>query len=275
MRLRIIIALFILSALINSCIDRNNMEFSDIPIIEGYLRPGDYVRLKVGRQIPFSSNVTYSSDDINALKITITNNNTDYLLTPLGNGKYIDSSLIVSTGERYDLSFKFNSKTVSAYTTIPFKPVKFAESDTSISVMRMDSTSTPTAGGGMWIMPTPITLTWTNSDESYYIVVVENMEDSLDPVRQLSSTDTIPFKRFNKPPTTASGLEMRAQEFTYFGRDRLILYHVLPDYASLYETSSNSSQNLTNPSTSITNGYGIFTGLNADTLFLTVLEATK
>jgi hypothetical protein len=273
MRLRIILSLFILSALIYSCVDRNNMEFSDIPIVEGYLRPGDYMRLSVSRQIPFSSNVTYSSDDINALKITITNNNIDHLFTPLGGGKYIDSSLVVSAGERYDLSFTFNSKTVSAYTTIPSKPARFAESDTSISVMRMDSTSTPTAGGGMWERPTPIDLTWDNDDNSYYIVVVENMEAVLDPVRDFGTADSITFGRFNKAPTTASGLEMRAQEFTYFGRHRLILYHVMPDYASLYDRTTASSQNLTNPSTSITNGYGIFTGLNADTLFMTVEEA--
>jgi len=275
MRLRIIILLFILSASLFSCTDRDNTEFTDIPIVEGYLRPGDYLRLTVSRQIPFSSNVTYSSDDINALNITITNKGIGYVFTALGNGKYIDSSLVVSAGERYDLLFTFNSKSVSAYTTIPSKPVGFTESDNSISVMRMDSTSTPTGGGGMWTMPTPITLTWTNSDESYYIVVAENMESKLDPVRSFGVNDTIPLGRFNKSPTTSSGLEMRAQEFTYFGRHRLILYHVLPDYASLYEKNSASSLNLTNPSTSITNGYGIFTGLNADTLFLTVKEATK
>jgi hypothetical protein len=273
MRLRIIIASFILSALIYSCVDRDNTEFTDIPIVEGYLKPGDYLRLTISRQIPFSSNVTYSSDDINALNISITNKSISSVLIPLGNGKYIDSSLVVYAGERYDLSFTYNSKSVSAYTTIPSKPASFIESDTSISVTRMDSTSTPTAGGGMWAMPTPITLTWNNSDDSYYIVVAENMESSLDPVRSFGVNDTIPLGRFNKSPTTSSGLEMRAQEFTYFGRHRLILYHVLPDYASLYEKNSASSLNLTNPSTSITNGYGIFTGLNADTLYMTVEEA--
>ena len=79
---------------------------------------------------------------------------------------------------------------------------------------------------------------------------------------------TRPGNMFQKPPTTASGLEIRAMEFQYFGRHRLILFHVLPDYASLYSDSQTSSQNLTNPSTSIMNGYGIFTGLNSDTLYL-------
>lgn len=52
----------------------------------------------------------------------------------------------------------------------------------------------------------------------------------------------------------------------------IILYHVLPDYASLYEENTTSSKNLTNPSTSITNGYGIFTGLNSDTLYIDAEE---
>jgi hypothetical protein len=273
MRLRLFITLVFSCLALASCIDRDNSEFTDIPIVEGYLRQGDYVRLTVRRQIPFSSNVTYSSDDINSLDITVTQNNIDYNLTPLGDGKYIDSSLIVTAGERYDLFFTYNSKTVSAFTTVPSKPSSFAESETSISVTRMDSTSTPTGGGGMWQMPTPIDLTWDNDDDSYYIVVVENMEDVLDPVRDFGDSTDVPLGRFNKSPTNSSGLEMRAQEFTYFGRHRLILYHVLPDYASLYDSNTASSQNLTNPSTSITNGYGIFTGLNSDTLYMTVKEA--
>ena len=273
MRLRTIILTFVTITAISACIKRDNSEFTDIPIVESYLRPGDYVSLTVSRQIPFSSDVTYAPDDINNLTITVTNNDTDYILTPLGDGKYIDSTLIVAAGERYDLSFTYNSMQISAYTDVPSKPLGFAESATSISVMRMDSASIPTGGGGMWQMPEPLELTWNNDNESYYIVVIENMEDTLDPVRDFSNDEEFPGFRFNKAPTTSSGLQMRPQEFQYFGSHRIILYHVLPDYASLYDDKTNSSQNLTNPSTSITNGYGIFTGLNADTLYLEVEEA--
>lgn len=120
-------------------------------------------------------------------------------------------------------------------------------------------------------MPDPVTLTWDNDDGSYYIVVIENIEETLDPIRDFGDS-TRTGNIFKKPPTTASGIQLRPQEFQYFGRHRLILYHVLPDYASLYSENSSSSQNLTNPSTSITNGYGIFTGLNSDTLSFTVFE---
>jgi hypothetical protein len=273
MRLRIIILTFVTITAISACTKRDNSEFTDIPIVESYLRPGDCVSLTVSRQIPFSSDVTYAPDDINNLTITVTNNDIVYILTPLGDGKYIDSTLIVAEGEHYDLSFTYNSMHVSSYTEIPSKPLGFTESATSISVMRMDSASIPTGGGGMWQMPEPLELTWDNDDESYYIAVIENMEDTLDPVRDFGNDEEFPGFRFNKAPTTSSGLQMRPQEFQYFGSHRIILYHVLTDYASLYDETTASSQNLTNPSTSITNGYGIFTGLNADTLYLEVEEA--
>ncbi|HBE43064.1 MAG TPA: hypothetical protein DDW27_18035 [Bacteroidales bacterium] len=271
MKLRLLI--YILGAItgLTACIERDNSEFTDIPIIKSYLRPGDCLRLNVSRQIPFSYNVSYSSDDIDDLKITVTNNNIDYILTPLGGGNYIDSSLIVAEGERYDLFCIYNSKNVTAYTEVPLKPFNFKQSATSISVMRMDSTTVPTGGGGMWVMPEPLKLTWVNNDDTYYILVIENMEETLDPVRDFGD-DKMPEWRFRKAPTTSSGIQMRPQEFQYFGNHRIILYHVLPDYASLYDENTASSQNLTNPSTSIMNGYGIFTGLNADTLYLYVNE---
>ena len=270
MKLRFIITTLLLIAVLSACTKRDNSEFTDIPIVESYLHPGEYLNLTVSRQIPFSSEVSYSDDDINTLGISVIHNGVEYSLSPLGEGKYINSSLIVAQDERYDLSFIYNSKNVSAYTKVPSKPLNFKQSVASISVMRMDSTSGPPSGG-MWEMPESLELTWDNDDASYYIVVVENMEETLDPVRDFGD-DAPPDFRFRKAPTTSAGITMRPQEFQYFGHHRIILYHVLPDYASLYDETTTSSQILTNPSTSIMNGYGIFTGLNADTLYLVVNE---
>jgi hypothetical protein len=270
MERRILFFILIIFMVLTGCRKSNYSEFTDTPVIESYLRPGDYLNLQVSRQIPFSSGVTYSSDDIDNLNIKVTNRNITYTFTPIGNGKYIDSSVVVSEGETYNLSFIYNSRNVSAFTSIPSKPLNFSQSDLSISVNRMDSTSGPPQGGP-GSMPEPVTLKWDNEDGSYYIVVIENMEQTLDPIRDFGDNGP-PGNIFKKPPTSSSGLQLRPQEFQYFGKHRLILYHVLPDYASLYSGKTTSSQNLTNPSTSITNGYGIFTGLNSDTLFLNVLE---
>jgi hypothetical protein len=261
-----ILAIIYLLILISSCKKEEVSEFTDMPIIEAYLSPGDYFNVKISRQVPFSSNVSYSPDDINHLTIQVIINNNTHTLQPLGNGKYIDSSLIVSENDQYNLSFQFNSKIVTAYTYVPGKPSNVTQSVTEIKIQHLDSTSGFPPSGGM---PDPVKITWNNSDNSYYLLVVENIESTLDPIRNFGG-NTPPSNFFRKQPTSASSEEIRSMEFQYYGTHRIIIYHVLPDYASLYEQSSTSSQNLANPSTSITNGYGIFTGLNSDTLFLEV-----
>src|SRR5512133_3779248 len=129
MTIRFNITLLLLVSVLAACSDQNYSEFTDTPIIESYLRPGDYLNLQVSRQIPFSSDVQYSSGYINKLIINVTYKCRVYTLKSLGEGKYIDSSLIVSAGETYDLSFKYNSRNVTAYTEIPSKPVNFIQSD--------------------------------------------------------------------------------------------------------------------------------------------------
>jgi hypothetical protein len=270
MNFKIVIFVLLVFSGITACNKSNISEFTDSPIVESYLRPDNYPLVKITRQIPFSSGVDYSEDNIDALSIKLTHNNTDFTLKPLGDGQYIDSSLIIKEGERYDISFIYNKKNVSAYTNVPTKPLNFTQSVKSISLEKMDSTTGRQWMGGV-SMPEPLTLTWDNSDGSYYIVVIENMASTLVPIRDFGSRQP-PGNRFRKAPTTASGLELMPMEFQYFGKHRLILYHVLPDYASLYSENQSSSLNLTNPSTSIINGYGIFTGLNSDTLFIDIIQ---
>jgi hypothetical protein len=252
-----------------SC-EKRNAPFTDIPVIESYLSPGFHPVVKISRQIPLSSDAEYSPDNINSLVIKLMMDNKDQYLTPAGGGVYTDTSLIVS-GKEYQLSFEYNSKIVSASTSVPLKPENFTASGKSIAVTRMSSGS---FGMGSFYMPEPLYLTWANEDASYYIVVIECIENVLDPVREFN--DSLPSgNMFRKKPVTSRGIEIRPQEFQYFGKHRIILFHVLPDYASLYDEKISSSQNLTNPSTSIANGYGIFTGLNSDTLFIQVNEAAR
>ena len=250
-----------------ACKKTTTSEYTDSPIIESYLNEGDYFNVKISRQVPFSADVTYSSDDINNLTLQVTLNNTLHTLHPLGDGKYIDSSIIVAQNDNYNLSFLFDNKKVTAYTFVPQKPSGVTQSASEIIIARVSTTTGPPSGG--FTMPEPIKISWDNSDNSYYLLVVENLETTLDPIRDFGD-NAPPSNFFRKQPTNASSEEIRSMEFQYYGKHRIIIYHVLPDYASLYDQSSSSSINLSNPSTSITNGYGIFTGLNSDTLLLDV-----
>lgn len=270
MKPKIIIVLlsFVILFACESCKKEEVAGFTDTPIIESYLKPGDDLQVNISRQIPFSSDVTYSSDDINNLVVQVTiNNSITHTLQPLGDGQYVDNNYTVAEGDSYDLSFQFNSKNVTAYTYVPSRPANAAQSVTEIVIERMDTSSGPPTG----TMPDPVEITWDNADGSYYLILVECVETTLDPIRDFGD-DGPPSNIFRKQPTNGSSDEIRAMEFQYYGTHRITIYHVLPDYASLYDQSSASSQNLTNPSTSITNGYGIFTGLSSETLWLEVRE---
>lgn len=259
---------FVLIAFAFAGCTKEVVEFTDTPIIESYLKPGDDLQVNISRQIPFASDVTYSADDINNLTVQVTiNNTTTHTLQPAGNGQYVDNSYTVAEGDSYELSFQFNSKNVTAYTYVPSDPANATQSVTELYIERMDSTSGPPSGG----MPDPVEITWDNPDGSYYLLVVECVETTLDPIRDFGD-DGPPSNIFRKQPTNGSSEEIRAMEFQYYGTHRITVYHVLPDYAALYDQNSASSQNLTNPSTSITNGYGIFTGLNSVTLWVEVRE---
>lgn len=251
-----------------ACEKSETSEFTDSPIIEAYLEPGNFLTVKISRQIPFSEHVQYSGDDINNLMLTVTYDGGTHMLTPLGDGVYIDSSIVVTEGANYSISFQFNSKFVSAYTYIPSKPQNMTQSATEITIEKVDTSTFPPVQTSM---PEPIEINWTNTDGSYYLILVENIESTLEPIRDFGD-NAPPGNRFRKSPTNLGMEEIQAMEFQYYGTHRIILYHVLPDYATLYDDNSTSSQNLSNPSSSIVNGYGIFTGLNSDTLYVEVKQ---
>lgn len=251
-----------------SCEQEEQSEFTDSPILEAYLHPGKYFTIDIARQTPFSADVTYSEDDLDHLSLQVERNGEFHTLVALGDGKYIDSTSVVSEGESYSLSFQFNAKTVTGYTYIPTKPTHAEQSAAEIYVDRIDSGS---FGPPPSSMADPIEITWDNPDHSYYLILVENVESALDPIRDFGD-DGPPSNIFRKQPTSLGSEEIGAREFQYFGTHRVVIYHVLPDYAALYDDNSSSSQNLSNPSTSIVNGYGIFTGMNSDTLWIEVKE---
>lgn len=256
--------------LVTACQKSEQYVFTDYPIIEAYIEPGNDIFVSVTRQIPFFEGIEFSVDDINNLDITLKHNNTSYKLIASDSGRYILNAANVNVGDTLEISFTFDGRKVNAYTYIPDKPEELTQSTKKMYVPRRDTTMGPPSG----TMSDPLQITWKNSDESYYMVVVENMETTLDPIADFGD-EVRPGNRFRKSPTKSSSETIRPFDFEYFGKHRIIIYHVLPDYATLYDESSNSSLNLTNPSSDILNAYGIFTGLNADTLYVTVIESSK
>lgn len=258
----IVATLFLFCIFLFSCKKESAPVFVDSPVIEAYLKSGDPLRVRISRQVAFSSEANYSPENIDSLQLYVSINDTDYRLLPQGDGIY-QNTCIATEGESYRLHFAFNGKQVSALTKIPARPVSYTASATQIAITQPSASTTFT-------MPDPIELNWTNTDHSYYLVVVENIEANPVPIRDTS--DGRPERVFRNQPTTSATYEIRAMEFQYYGWHRIILFHLNPDYAALYNTSSNSSQSLSTPQSDISNGEGIFTGINADTLMLNVTQ---
>jgi hypothetical protein len=116
--------------------------------------------------------------------------------------------------------------------------------------------------------PDPVELNRSNANHDYYIIVVQNIESSPVP------TDTVNENRqaFRTEPIQSNTYKLQAMQFKYYGTHNIILYKLNPEYAALYNDNGSNSLNLTSPESNINNGWGIFTGINADTLHI---EVTK
>jgi hypothetical protein len=265
---RVSIGLIFGISLISCDTEEVQLAFNDIPVVESYLIQTKPVSVKIARKTPFDYNVALSDENPDLLQVKILYNDQIRLIPSVGNGEYKDATFFPQEGVTYKLEFEFNNQTVSSSTEILSKPENFKQSVTQIIMPSIDfSTRPPTRPA----MPDPVKLTWTNNDNSYYMVVIENMETAPTAINDYG--DRVPPGRsFRNAPTQTNQYEIPSMQFQYYGRHRLIVYHLNADYAALYNDTGNSSQNLTNPTTNILNGLGIFTGINADTLLLNVLK---
>jgi hypothetical protein len=244
------------------------LAFNDIPVVESYLIQTKPVSVKIARKTPYDYNVALSDENLDLLQVKILYNDQIRLIPSVGNGEYKDATFIPQEGVTYKLEFEFNNQTVSSSTEILSKPVNYKQSVSQINMAGIDfSTRPPTRPA----MPDPVKLSWTNDDNSFYMVVIENMETVPTAINDYGDKQP-PGRFFRNAPTQTNQYEIPSMQFQYYGRHRLILYHLNADYAALYNDTGNSSQNLTNPTTNIENGLGIFTGINADTLLLNVIK---
>ncbi|CAH0995716.1 hypothetical protein EMA8858_01841 [Emticicia aquatica] len=247
------------------------------PIIEAYLAPNHRVSMKVYTEIPYTETSEGTSVNIDGLSIKISGSNGKvFNLKSVGNGVYesAENELVGAAKTTYTLEFDYKGRKVAASTEIPAKPINFKIDKTEISRTQIDLSSgtfPPMGGGGGPFggggeTNTSVELTWDNPENIYHFVAVENTETS--PIRILipPSGATFPNFRFTNEPLTGSSNILRSQSFEYFGNHDVILYRVNAEYAALYQSSGTTSQNLSTPPTSIINGLGIFTGINADTL---------
>ena len=197
---------------------------------------------------------------MDSLSVRVFDGNLYYELIPIGDGKYTHSNIEISQFSTFELEFHYNNWLVSSITTVPEKPVNLYLSDSSVKVSDNVFTGND---------PAALELSWDNTDGSYYFLLIENMESNPTPIYDNSNVSSV-NQSFNLAPTQSDHYSMNTRRFSYYGKHRIILFHINPDLAVLYEDSDDTSQNITNPPTELENAFGIFTGVNSDTLYVNV-----
>lgn len=273
--------LFILLALISiiSCTKVNDVvNPGEKPIVEAYLAPGHPVSMKVYTEIPYAETSEGVSEPIEGLSIKITGSNGKvFNLKSVGSGVYVSANneLIEEAPSKYKMEFEYKGRTISAETEIPEKPVGFNISTHQIyrTQVNLSSGGFPGGPGGFGGNDnTPVELSWSNPGNVYHFIAVENTEAEPQQIIIPPSGSEFPtFRfRFTNEPLLGTHNNIQPQSLEYFGNYDVILYRINPDYSALYQSSGTTTQNLSTPPSSITNGLGIFTGINADTVKLNV-----
>lgn len=264
----------IIMVLIVSCTKEDistNDNITDVPVVQSYLEPGNLVKVKLTKMLPFVEGGNSGVETIDSAKVYITNNGDDYLLLPVTNsrGEYenLDANLQISPDEIYKIYFEYNGYEVSASTVIPGKPVN---ASLNTSVYYVD----PNATGPGSVTQEPIVVSWDNPNNSFYIVVVEYLETNYSPINgNLPEDQFDSYREVSTDPINDNSINLTTrQQLVFFGHYRVILFNINEEYVNLYENISQSTLNMSEPLTNINNGLGIFTGINSDTLFLRVKE---
>lgn len=237
----------------------------NVAVVEAYLNPGHEIQIHVTHQLVFQSSDT-AVMPIEHLAITVTSPDTAVICITDSAG-YYRAPILPREELTYTMEFVYNNKVVSASTSIPIKPENYEASGTSIIVGNIGGEP---GSGNPPTQPTPLTLTWDNDELSYYMVVTENIETDPEPI--FDTADIVPFRVFRNTPDRTNTENINPGSFYYLGHHRVILFHLNPEYAQLYDDNGSSSLNLAKPPSNIINGLGVFTGINSDTLYILVEE---
>ena len=242
------------------------------PVVTSYLyagQPLDSLRVSLSFSYARADTNLITLDD---LDITILAEGQNFPLFNSGNGYYNHPELIVENGKNYELSFTYEGETISSSTFVPEKR-EATISSTSIELEKITNNGGFPGGGGFTDVD-PIEITWTNSENDYYYVLIENIEEDPEYVNdflaELEENFGRRFSLITEPQITDFHNIDTRRGITQFGTHRVIVFRVTPEYAALYETSGTSSQSITEPPSNIENGLGIFTGVSSDTLFFEV-----
>jgi Domain of unknown function (DUF4249) len=267
--IKYVISLFLIVAFFG-CEENISTEINrDIVVVQGFIYADQPVK-----DISLSEVLALGSLDTLAPPITdadvvISNGNNNYFLVAdearAGFYYYPENDLIINSGDEVFLEINYNGHQMLAETTVPPKPQNLElESDTLLI---------PSVTFGQGNMPDleyySTTLTWDNFDNSYYYIVIENIEENPVPIDLQFGKFA---SRFVSAPSSSNEYKASFRTVTHLGKHLMVLYRVNQEYVDLYESRDQDSRNLNEPLTNIQNGLGVFSAFASDSVYFNAVK---
>jgi len=265
MKIRIVPFLFLFMLITASCAQAEyTQEASDIPVVEAFLVPGHSPVITITRIIPYAAEEGDTvAVPISGLVVFLKVKGLEYVLPEdsAGSGNYrlAEGSNLISPGDTVEFHTEYKGTPIAASTVVPSAPANLT--------MSTDILYYTTGDPSTWLSAGEIDLAWDNPEEDFYYITVQNIETDPTVLNEMAE-DMSKFS--SSSPSTGDAFRIGMRNITYFGTHQVIIYHVNHEFAELFDNPGMSTVALTEPPTNISNGLGIFTAMNPDTLYFEV-----
>lgn len=245
------------------------------PVLEAYLYlDKDVKNIKLSSMHSFGSELSGGEKITDAL-LTLERGGTHWKLIhndSIPGSYYLAESPVLSPGDTIVLKVELDKVELKAMTVVPENPPAVSKSSGSIYIPKVDDMRDFRGVE----MPDPVELTWDNPEGKYYFLHIQNIEShpiSIKPDMPdgfPGGGDRFAFEIVTQP-TNSNYYSIEPMQLEYFGTHRIIMTSVNEEYVKLYNSLNQDSRELNEPYSNITNGLGIFTAFNSDTLYLEVV----
>ena len=273
-----IISLSFLSLLFFSCEEENlNNIAANQFVVEAFIFAGEPIDdIRIKSTFPLADEVDNSSPIDDATVTLIKEGQRFPLVSSGGDGlyHYPNDDVTVETNDIFQLEIEHNGITAIAETRVPTPTTGLRISQDSIKVPQL-----PLSAGrdsivaviGAFLRNSVIVANWDNPNEDLYFMVVESVNDTIDPIFPAQVIDALSGFRFVSEPTDDEALVFFSGSLVSFDTYSVKVYHINQEYAALYENRNQDSRDLNEPPSNIQNALGVFSAFNSQETFFEVV----
>ena len=238
---------------------------ADSFVVQAFIFAGEPVtQVTVTGVLPIDADSSAAPEPITDADVRLLREGTSYALVPTpdspGSYHYPGEDLVVEAGDRFRLEVRWGDQLATAETVVPYPPAGLALSTDSLTAPSFG----PGIGGGL--SGDRLVVRWSNPTTDFHYVVVDNVEDDPEPVRETDLPAPL-AQAIIPPPTAADSSTVSVRGLTHFGRHVVTLYRVNGEYADLYRGLRQDSRDLNEPPSNIEGALGVFSAFASDRAF--------